>query len=343
MKNFTQGLLGGIKNKSLNAFFKKGAGFTLIETIITITVFALIMGATAGFIIMAYRTHGYAWQQSSAVEEARKGIEIMVKEIREAREGSDGSYPIEKAEDKEFIFYSDIDKDGEVERVRYFLGTAGSGSRTGECITYAWNGSCSVDFSNFLNGILNSAEVRVSVEGDFGWKNREYAEIYADGTELGDVCRSDCSDCPGIWQGTLTFDVTDQAEDDSVTFLADATSYVDPNCPHAMKAKFEFTFNEELAGLSHQFKKGVINPVGSPPEYPSDQEEITILSSYVRNAPPIFEYFDRDGNKIEEYPARLNDTKLMKVYLIINVDPSRPPQDFELGSFVQLRNLKTEQ
>ncbi len=32
----------------------------------------------------------------------------------------------------------------------------------------------------------------------------------------------------------------------------------------------------------------------------------------------------------------------MKVYLVVNVDPNRPPQDFELESFVQLRNLKVE-
>jgi len=109
-----------------------------------------------------------------------------------------------------------------------------------------------------------------------------------------------------------------------------------------MKAKFEFSFIEDLSGFAHQFKKGVIKPVGSPPTYPSDQEKISILTSYVRNVPPIFEYFDSQGNKITEYPARLVDTKLMKVYLVVNVDPNRPPQDFELESSVQLRNLKQE-
>lgn len=318
-------------------------GFTLIETIVTITVFVLIMGAVTGFIIMAYRTQSYTWQQSMAIDEARRGIEAMVKEIREAKEGEDGSFPIEKAEDKEFIFFTDVDEDGEIERVRYFLGTVGSGNQTNECITFAQGGSCSVAFSNFLNGSLISAQVKASVEGDFGWGNREYAGIYADGIKLNDICKSGCSDCPGTFQGTTVFDVTDRTNDDSVTFLADATSYVDPNCPHAMKAKFEFNWTEDLSAFAHEFKKGVINPAGSPPTYPLGQEEITILTSYVRNAPPIFEYFDQNGNKIEDYPARLKDTKLMKVFLVVNIDPNRPPQDFELESFVQLRNLKTEQ
>ena len=175
-------------------------GFTLIETLVTIAVFALIMGAVSGLIIMVYRTHGYTFQQSVAIGEARKGIETMVKEIREARSGEDDSYPIVIAADKEFIFYSDIDKDGEVERVRYFLGTAGSGEQTKECQTSLGGGSCSVNFPDFLQGTLTSAEVKVSVDGDFGWDNREYAEIYADGQYLGRICQTDCSDCPGSWE-----------------------------------------------------------------------------------------------------------------------------------------------
>lgn len=316
-------------------------GFTLIETLVAIFIFALAIGAISGLILTVYRTQNYTWQQSIAIDEARQGIETMVKEIREARSGEDGSYPIEKAEDKEFIFFADIDNDGKAERVRYFLGTVNSGSQTQECQTAVKGGTCSVNFSNFLKGTLQTAQVKVSVDGDFGL-SKEYAEISADGIKLGDVCKTGCSDCPGTWQGTTIFDVKNQAIDNSISFLADASSYVDPSCPYSMKVKFEFSFTEELGGLAHEFRKGVIKPMGSPATYPQEQEEITILSFYVRNTPPIFEYFDQNGNKITDYPARLKDTKLMKVYLVINVDPNRPPQDFELASYVQLRNLKEE-
>ena len=188
-------------------------GFTLIETIITIVIFALLMGVVSGFIVMAYRTQSYTWQQSVAIGEARRGIEVMVKEIREARPGDGGSYIIEKAEDFQFIFYSDIDKDEETERVRYFV----------------------------------------------------------DGTN---------------------------------------------------------------------FKKGVIDPSGWPISYPPENEVVTILSQYVRNQPPIFRYFGGDGLELSP-PARLKDTKLMEVYLIIDVNPVRTPQAFTLKSSVQIRNLKT--
>lgn len=323
--------------------------FTLIETLVTIAVLTLIIGAVFASITLLYRTHSYTWQQSVAIDEARRGIETMVKEIREARPGDDGSYPIEKADDKEFIFYSDIDKDGDIERVRYFLGTASSGNQIQKCVTFSDGGSCSVIFSNFLQGNLESAQVKVSVEGDLGrsGSQAEYAEIYADGGYLERVCEAGCSDCAADWQGTAVFDVTSQAADNSIQFTADANPRVNAFCDweepnHSMKARFELSWKEEIPQASHEFKKGVINPTSPPISYPLDQEEVSILSSYVRNEPPIFEYFDADGNKITEYPARLADTKLMKVFLVVNVDPDRPPQNFELESYVQLRNLKEE-
>jgi hypothetical protein len=188
-------------------------GFTLVETLITIAFFILVMGAVTSFIAMAYRVYDYTWQQSIAVDEARRGVEVMIKEIREARPGDDGSFIIEKAEDFQFVFYSNIDRDEATERVRYFI------------------------------------------------------------------------------KGT-------------------------------------------------DFKKGVINPEGWPIRYLRENEAISILSRYVRNQPLIFRYFDGDQNELA-LPARLKDTKLVRVYLAINVDPNRFPQEVVLESDVQLRNLKT--
>lgn len=320
-------------------------GFTLIETLVAIAVFTLIMGAVAGSVVMLYRTYGFTFQQSQAIEEARRGIEVMVKEIRGATFGDDGTFIIEKAEDQEFVFYSDIDGDGKVERVRYFLGTESSGSQTKECQTSVKGGTCGVDFSGFLQGTLISAEVKVSLDGDFG-ASTEYADILADGQGLGDVCRgggSGCSDCPATWQGQKVFTATSQAGDGVVSFLADSTNPVDPICPHSMKTRFKFSWTENLQGFANQFKKGVIKPVADVKgqiTYPLDQEKISNLSLFVRNSPPIFEYFDAQGNKIKGVSARLIDTKLMKVYLVVNVDPTKVQQDFELESYVQLRNLK---
>jgi len=320
-------------------------GFTLIETLVTVIIFSLVMAVTVGFIAILYRTHSYTWQQSLAINEARRGIDIMVKEIREARTGDDGSYPIEIAQDKEFVFFSDIDEDGETERVRYFLGTVNSGVLAEECVTFSDGGSCSVSFNNFFTGNLVSAELEISVEGDFGWDNLEYAEVYVDGQLMETVCEQGCNDCAGDWQGNIVFDVTDKAVDNNIQILTDSNwrvndfcDWQDPN--HAMKVRAELRWTESLTQGETDFKKGVISPTGSPPQYLSSQEEITILSSYVRNSPPIFKYYDAEGSLIQSYPSRLIDTKMIKVFLVIDVNEERSPFSYELESAAQLRNLK---
>jgi len=96
-------------------------GFTLIEMLIVIAVSGIALGALSVFIISNYRSYYFNLEQVQAINEARKGVETMVREIREARYADDGSYPLAKAGDNEFIFFSDIDRDGLTEQVRYFL------------------------------------------------------------------------------------------------------------------------------------------------------------------------------------------------------------------------------
>lgn len=321
--------------------------FTLLETIIAIAIFVIIMTGTSLAIIAAYRSYGYNFAQANAIDEARRGVELMVKEIREAKPGDDGSFPIAKAEDKEFIFYSDIDQDEQTERVRYFLGTVSNGTQTKDCYTLSTGGACSAAFTNFFQGTLKKAEARVSVEGDFGWANREYVDLYADGAYLGRLCATGCSDCAGSWEGTRTFDVLSKAGDNSIQLTADASSDVNNSCNwqqsrHAMKAQFELSWEAEVTSEASYFKKGIIDPTSNPIQYPADQEKVNVITAYVRNSPPIFEYYDGQGNKITDYPARLKDTKMMRLYLAVDIDQNKNPPPFELESSVSLRNLKTE-
>ncbi|MEF8847199.1 MAG: prepilin-type N-terminal cleavage/methylation domain-containing protein [Candidatus Paceibacterota bacterium] len=323
-------------------------GFTLTETIVSIAIFTLIMAGAAAAIVSAYQSQTANREQAVAIEEARRGIKTMVKEIRESASGEDGSYPIEKAGDKEFIFYSDVDQDLKVEKVRYFLGSAGSDSKTKDCVSYETGGSCNVNFNGFLEGDLTEAEVKVSVEGDLGHP-KECVDIYADGNLLGEVCKSQCSDCSGSWEGVSTFDVSSLASDDNIQFEADATGWVDDFCDweyenHSIRAKFVLSWTEEnISQGKGKFKKTVTNYSDNPPGY-NGASTTEIISSYVRNSPPIFKYYYFDEEKeelvqVEDYPARLEDTELMKVYLVVDVNPGAKPEPFELSSYSQLRNL----
>ncbi len=326
-------------------------GFTIIETIVAIAVLALSFGAISGLTVWGYRTHGYALKQAVAINEARKGVKDMVKEIREARLGDDGAYIIEKTGDYEFIFYSDVDKDEVVERVRYFIKPAGGGygSETKECQSFSKGGSCSRSFSGFLGeDELSSAELRVSLEGDLN-SSSERASIYADGNYLGDLCTGfECGQCAGTFEDLTSFDVFSYAQDGSVQFTADGTYSVDPFCDwqqedHSIKVKFEFSWQKEaLTDASAVFKKGVTKPTGWPLAYLPENEEVFIISENIWNEnreEPVFIYYDGEHNIVEE-GERMEKTRLIDLKLMINVDPNRPPDDFILQSGTQIRNLK---
>jgi len=96
-------------------------GLTLIETVVVIGIFILVVGAVLSFVFYFYKTQRFSLESSGAIDEARRGLDQMVFEIRQAQESEAGNYTLEQAADNVLIFYSDIDADGRVERVRYFL------------------------------------------------------------------------------------------------------------------------------------------------------------------------------------------------------------------------------
>jgi len=77
-----------------------------------------------------------------------------------------------------------------------------------------------------------------------------------------------------------------------------------------------------------------------------DQEVITIASSIVNTtAEPIFFYFDKNfgGNETTNpplaTPANASDIRLVKIHLKINIDPNNAPDNIEMQSYVETRNL----
>ncbi len=105
---------------------KKGhtRGFTLIEMVVTIAVTAVVMGALTFLIIYFYRTNAYVFEQASAVQNARNGVENAMRYLREASYGADGSYPIVSAATSSVKFYVDMKGDGTIEQMHlYRVGT----------------------------------------------------------------------------------------------------------------------------------------------------------------------------------------------------------------------------
>ncbi|MDX9893294.1 MAG: prepilin-type N-terminal cleavage/methylation domain-containing protein [Patescibacteria group bacterium] len=193
-------------------------GFTITEMLIAIFIFLLVTTFTTSFVVQNFKVNRFALEQSEAINNARKGMDIIVKELREASPSENGSYAVASAQNQSLTFYSDIDADESVEKVRYFL----------------------------------------------------------EGSEL---------------------------------------------------------------------KRGITEASGFPPVY-DGIEDINIISEYVRNgSTPIFYYYnanyptDTQNNPLPT-PAEVNQIRLVRIFLEINVDPGQAPEHFILISNTQLRNLK---
>lgn len=94
---------------------------SVFEVIIAMGIFSAATVITALYIQQGYTANRFALEQSDAIEHARVGIGAMAKEVREARFADNGDYPIVVADAQNFSFYSDLDSDAALERVRYFL------------------------------------------------------------------------------------------------------------------------------------------------------------------------------------------------------------------------------
>lgn len=121
-------------------YFHHKKGFTLVEILIVIFIFSLLsLGAVRLQRDSSFFSNIFG-EQLNSVDEGRKILRPLVGEVRSMSTSHTGTYAIEAAEASTLIFYSDIDDDGLIERVRYFLdeGTLKKGvtEPTGSPLTY---------------------------------------------------------------------------------------------------------------------------------------------------------------------------------------------------------------
>ena len=96
-------------------------GFTLMEIVVTM---GIVMIVAVLFMRLSRDITDSTLRFSSSLltqEQLDVTMQTMLPEIRSASQGNDGSFPIVDASTSTFQFYSDIDRDGVFDRVRYFL------------------------------------------------------------------------------------------------------------------------------------------------------------------------------------------------------------------------------
>ncbi len=96
-------------------------GFSLAETVIVVAILAVVGGALSSMIVFFYRSNAYLLEATSALDSANRGLDSAYSNTREASYSEDGAYPIAAAGTSTITFYSDVDKDGPVEKVRLYL------------------------------------------------------------------------------------------------------------------------------------------------------------------------------------------------------------------------------
>ncbi len=97
------------------------SGFTLVEVLVALSMFAMISVAVGWFVIQSLRSTDIIWDQLDSQNDGRAILEQFVDDVRRAEPSSVGGYPIESASSSEFIFFANIDNDIGRERVRIFL------------------------------------------------------------------------------------------------------------------------------------------------------------------------------------------------------------------------------
>ncbi len=100
---------------------KNTSAFTLIEVVVSGSILVTFGLAILGLQYVIGKTQITALGSFISVSEGNAAVSGLVRELRTGRPGDNGAYPLEFAGENEIIFFSDVDFDGQTERVRYFL------------------------------------------------------------------------------------------------------------------------------------------------------------------------------------------------------------------------------
>jgi len=95
------------------------AGFTFIELLVGMVILTILAGAVLTLQYIIGQNQVSVFRNYLTVEDTNSIVSAFSRELRNATNGANGSYPLITLSDQEIIFYSDYNFDGKVERIRY--------------------------------------------------------------------------------------------------------------------------------------------------------------------------------------------------------------------------------
>lgn len=104
-----------------------------------------------------------------------------------------------------------------------------------------------------------------------------------------------------------------------------------------------------LDQASDQLMRGIREPSATnPPTYAAGDGTTSVIANYIVNdaAQPLFYYYNENypgdvvNNPIST-PIAVQDVRLVRILLRVNIDPIKAPNNINVESFVDLRNLES--
>lgn len=98
-----------------------------------------------------------------------------------------------------------------------------------------------------------------------------------------------------------------------------------------------------------ELKKGITDPLPTTPiSYPAADDTVTVMTSYVVNesTDPVFYYYNENypGDLVNNplaSPVAVDQVRLIKVHLYVNINPIHAPDNINIEAFADLRNLNS--
>lgn len=99
-------------------------GFSLIEILVVVAIAAVVVLVVGNFGNNITGLNTLITSELQAKSDANQSLQIMAEEIQSSAISANGAYPIDAVSTTSFAFYSDINKNGSAEHVRYFYATS---------------------------------------------------------------------------------------------------------------------------------------------------------------------------------------------------------------------------
>lgn len=146
---------------------------TLIELLVAISVALIAMEGFTYLFIKTWDTNKFVLEEGMASAAASRATNKIVIQLRAVQQADNGDYPIESADDFDLVFYCDVDDDGVVERVHYFLDQANDQLNMGVSNPIAGN-PITYPVSDDTVTVVTSYVVNESDDPTFYYYNDDY-------------------------------------------------------------------------------------------------------------------------------------------------------------------------